>query len=71
MIRRLGIDSPATISGDAQAARYQATVMFETMPEETTSIIPPETTGRAKVSIGWRSLGSRAMRFLSRTFVIR
>jgi multidrug efflux pump subunit AcrA (membrane-fusion protein) len=71
MMRRLGIDSPATISGDAQAARYQATVMFETMPEETTSIIPPETTGRAKVSIGWRSLGSRAMRFLSRTFVIR
>jgi hypothetical protein len=81
MMRRLGIDSPATISGDAQAARYQATVMFETMPEETTpaettpaettSIIPPDTTGWAKVSVGWRSLGSRAMRFLSRTFVIR
>jgi putative peptide zinc metalloprotease protein len=76
MIRRLGIDSPATISGDAQAARYQATVTFETTPEattpeETTSIIPPDTTGWAKVSVGWRSLGSRAMRFLSRTFVIR
>jgi multidrug efflux pump subunit AcrA (membrane-fusion protein) len=76
MIRRLGIDSPATISDDAQAARYQATVTFETTPEETkpeetTSIIPPDTTGWAKVSVGWRSLGSRAMRFLSRTFVIR
>jgi hypothetical protein len=91
MMRRLGIDSPATISGDAQAARYQATVTFETTPAETTpaettpaettpaettpaettSIIPPDTTGWAKVSVGWRSLGSRAMRFLSRTFVIR